>query len=209
MITESVPKSSITVDMAFRKDLTLQGCTTLPTRADRLLTPESLALIHGRPVEGGRPRPFTTRNVLTSDPLISSLDRHNGWSMTILWRKNDRQKRGVVDDRTWRIHWDRHNRLWRYWTIIMLMTIQYRHGQFEEATSAIQRGIRVAGGHISNPTWNTRGRHVNWNQPNPFQWSIWAKPNKSSLFPWALASFWSISLLGRIAFLHPFFIFYS
>jgi hypothetical protein len=33
MITESVPKSSVTVDTAFRKDLTLQGCTTLPTRA--------------------------------------------------------------------------------------------------------------------------------------------------------------------------------
>jgi hypothetical protein len=39
MITESVPKSSITVDTAFRKDLTLQGCTTLPTCANRLLTP--------------------------------------------------------------------------------------------------------------------------------------------------------------------------
>jgi hypothetical protein len=37
MILESVPKSSITVDTAFRKDLTLQGCTTLPTCADRLL----------------------------------------------------------------------------------------------------------------------------------------------------------------------------
>jgi hypothetical protein len=32
----SVSKSSITVDTAFRKDLTLQGCTTLPTRDDRL-----------------------------------------------------------------------------------------------------------------------------------------------------------------------------
>jgi hypothetical protein len=27
------------VDTAFRKDLTLQGCTTLPTRANRLLMP--------------------------------------------------------------------------------------------------------------------------------------------------------------------------
>jgi hypothetical protein len=32
----SVSKSSITVDMAFRKDLTLQGCTTLPTCDDHL-----------------------------------------------------------------------------------------------------------------------------------------------------------------------------
>jgi hypothetical protein len=39
MITESIPKSSVTVDTAFRKDLTLQGCTTLPTRANRLLVP--------------------------------------------------------------------------------------------------------------------------------------------------------------------------
>jgi hypothetical protein len=39
MISESVPKSSITVDTAFQRDLTLQGCTTLPTRADWLLAP--------------------------------------------------------------------------------------------------------------------------------------------------------------------------
>ena len=39
MIFESVPKSSITADTAFRKDLTLQGCTTLPTRTNRLLMP--------------------------------------------------------------------------------------------------------------------------------------------------------------------------
>jgi hypothetical protein len=39
MIIESVPKSSITVDTDFRKDLTLQGCTTLPTRANQLLVP--------------------------------------------------------------------------------------------------------------------------------------------------------------------------
>jgi hypothetical protein len=39
MISESVPKSSITMDMAYRKDLTLQECTTFPTRADRLLAP--------------------------------------------------------------------------------------------------------------------------------------------------------------------------
>ena len=39
MITESIPKSSITADTAFRKYLTLQGCTTLPTRINRLLTP--------------------------------------------------------------------------------------------------------------------------------------------------------------------------
>ena len=38
-----VPKSSITADTAFRKDLSLQGCTTLPTRANRLLTPDHLA----------------------------------------------------------------------------------------------------------------------------------------------------------------------
>ena len=34
-----IPKSSITADTAFRKDLSLQGCTTLPTRANRLLMP--------------------------------------------------------------------------------------------------------------------------------------------------------------------------
>jgi hypothetical protein len=39
MIITSVPKSFVTVDTAFRKDLTLQGCTTLPTRVDRLLAP--------------------------------------------------------------------------------------------------------------------------------------------------------------------------
>jgi hypothetical protein len=39
MITESVPKSSVTVDTAFQKDLTLQGRTTLPARANRLLMP--------------------------------------------------------------------------------------------------------------------------------------------------------------------------
>jgi hypothetical protein len=32
----SVSKSSITVDTAFQKDLTLQGCTTLPTCDDHL-----------------------------------------------------------------------------------------------------------------------------------------------------------------------------
>jgi hypothetical protein len=55
------------------------------------------------------------------------------------------------------------------------MTIQYRHEQFEEATSAIRCGIRVAGGHINNPMWQTRGRHyddlelvINRNQPSPF-----------------------------------------
>jgi hypothetical protein len=58
MITESIPKSPVTVDTAFRKDLTLQGCTTLPTRANRLLVPELLALFHGKPAEGGRPRPL-------------------------------------------------------------------------------------------------------------------------------------------------------
>jgi hypothetical protein len=58
MIITSVPKSSVTVDTAFRKDLTLQGCTTLPTRVNRLLTPESLALFHGKLVEGGQPRPL-------------------------------------------------------------------------------------------------------------------------------------------------------
>jgi hypothetical protein len=39
MISESVPKLSITMDMAFQKDLTLQGCKTLPTRANLLLMP--------------------------------------------------------------------------------------------------------------------------------------------------------------------------
>jgi hypothetical protein len=66
---------------------------------------------------------YTTRNVLTTDAQNLSLNRHNGWSVMILWRKNHRQKRGVVDDRTWRSHWNRHNRLWRYWTVITVMTI--------------------------------------------------------------------------------------
>jgi hypothetical protein len=34
----------------------------------------------------------TTRNVLTSDPQNSSLNRHNGWSVMILWWKNHRKK---------------------------------------------------------------------------------------------------------------------
>jgi hypothetical protein len=58
MIIVSVPKLSITVDTAFRKDLSLQGCTTLPTRADRLLTPSYKLASHGKPAEGGRPGPF-------------------------------------------------------------------------------------------------------------------------------------------------------
>ena len=32
MITESIPKSSVTMDTAFRKDLTLQGCPNVLTR---------------------------------------------------------------------------------------------------------------------------------------------------------------------------------
>ena len=43
MIIGFIPKSSITADTAFRKDLSLQGCTTLPTRANRLLMPDHLA----------------------------------------------------------------------------------------------------------------------------------------------------------------------
>ena len=39
MIIESVTKSSLIVDTTFRKDLTLQGCTTLSTRTNRLLMP--------------------------------------------------------------------------------------------------------------------------------------------------------------------------
>jgi hypothetical protein len=38
--------------------------------------------------------PLTIKNVLTSDPLILSLNRHNGWSITILWQKNDSSKIG-------------------------------------------------------------------------------------------------------------------
>ena len=53
MSSESAPKSSITVDTAFRKDLSLQGCTTLPTRANRLLTPHVTSSLGGRQrVEG-------------------------------------------------------------------------------------------------------------------------------------------------------------
>jgi hypothetical protein len=88
--------------------------------------------------------PSTTRNVLTSDPLFSSLDCHNGWSTMILWWKNDRQKWGVVDYWTWQIWWNRYNRVWWYWTVIMVMTNQYLHEQFEEATSAIRRGSHMA-----------------------------------------------------------------
>ena len=43
MIESNSSKSSITADTAFRKDLSLQGCTTLPTRANRLLMPDHLA----------------------------------------------------------------------------------------------------------------------------------------------------------------------
>jgi hypothetical protein len=39
IIIESISKSSVIVDMAFQKDLTLQGCTTLPTCANRILMP--------------------------------------------------------------------------------------------------------------------------------------------------------------------------
>jgi hypothetical protein len=75
------------------------------------------------------------------------------------------------------------------------MTILDCHNAYDDSVSS----SAIWGGHISNPTWHTRGRrphqqsdakyrwhtrgrHVNWNQPNPFQLSIWAKPNKSSLF---------------------------
>ena len=48
-----IPKSSITADTAFRKDLSLQGCTTLPTRANRLLMPHVTSSLGGRQrVEG-------------------------------------------------------------------------------------------------------------------------------------------------------------
>ena len=39
MILEFGHQAFITVNIAFRKDLTLQGCTTLPTRTNRLLMP--------------------------------------------------------------------------------------------------------------------------------------------------------------------------
>ena len=48
-----IPKSSITADTAFRKDLSLQGCTTLPTRANRLLTPLYTPFLR-EATEGGR-----------------------------------------------------------------------------------------------------------------------------------------------------------
>ena len=51
MISECVTKSSITADTAFRKILSLQGCTTLPTRANRLLMPD-----HQSSSFGGRQR---------------------------------------------------------------------------------------------------------------------------------------------------------
>ena len=41
------PKSSITVDTAFRKIKSLQGCTSLPTHANRLLTPHGSSLFRG------------------------------------------------------------------------------------------------------------------------------------------------------------------
>jgi hypothetical protein len=128
---------------------------------------------------------YTTRNVLTSDPLISSLDRHNGWSMTILW-----QKMIVKMGRRW---WSSMTNSLR--SPLLSMTILDHHNGYDDIISSWANW----GGHISNPiwhthgrrphqesnvvyTWHTRGRHVNQKQPGPFQWSIWAKPNNSNLF---------------------------
>jgi len=58
MILEFGHQAFITVNTAFQKDLTLQGCTTLPTRTNRLLMPQWLALFLGRPTEGGCTRPL-------------------------------------------------------------------------------------------------------------------------------------------------------
>src|SRR4051812_44995130 len=58
MFLESGHQAFITVNTSFRKDLKLQGCTTLPTRTNRLLMPTLLSLFLGRPAEGGWPRPL-------------------------------------------------------------------------------------------------------------------------------------------------------
>jgi hypothetical protein len=81
----------------------------------------------------------------------------------------------------WWIHWNRHNHLWH-------------HNGFDYSVSS----WAVWGGHISNPTWQPRDRHcddfelvINRNQPGPFQWSIWAKPNNLAYFMIVFSQFWS------------------
>jgi len=59
MFTESILKSSITVDTAFRKGLSLQGCTVLSTRDDRLYKPHgALPLGHWQRCDRLRPLPY-------------------------------------------------------------------------------------------------------------------------------------------------------
>jgi hypothetical protein len=100
---------------------------------------------------------ITTRNVLTSDPLISSLNRHNGWSMKILWWKmivkngtslmieHDESTRIVI------IVYDDIGPSWRLWRISIIMgNLRRPHQQsdvaytWQETTSAIWRGIHMA-----------------------------------------------------------------
>jgi hypothetical protein len=100
------------------------------------------------------------------------------------------------------------------------MTILDHHNAYDDSVSS----WAIWGGHISNPTlhtrgrrphqqfdveyrWHTHGRHVNWNQPKPFQWSIWAKPNKSSLFSLGLVLVLVNISIGPYSFFTSFFYF--
>src|SRR5664279_4105172 len=91
MVSESVTNLSITVDTTFRKDLTLQGCTTLPTRTARLLAC-TLALFLGMPAEWERLQPLPCISLSMgigggspSYSAPSTLDRgHNLYTITII-----------------------------------------------------------------------------------------------------------------------------
>jgi hypothetical protein len=100
------------------------------------------------------------------------------------------------------------------------MMILDRYNAYDDSLSS----WAIWGGHISNPTghthgrrphqqydveymWHTHGRHVNQNQPSPFQWSIWAKPNKSSLFCLGLGLLLVNISIGPYSFFTSFFYF--
>ena len=69
----SIPKSFITEDVAFRKDLTLQGCTMFTTRTSRLLLPHDT--LSGVLAEGSWPRPLP-RLIISHGSSIRGMWRH-------------------------------------------------------------------------------------------------------------------------------------
>ena len=109
----------------------------------------------------------TTRNLLIHDPLYSSQNRHSLYSMTILWRKWDRQKPSVSNGNSRRFCWNRHKYLRRFEIIIIFMTIQNRHGLFAQTT--LDLTWLILRGKIM-----TKQKRRSVNSAQSFRSSIWA-----------------------------------